>query len=284
MKATLEHIEKNDSQSFEAFIYDSKHFDAPWHFHPYYELTYIEKGSGIRYVGDSIEKFSEGELVMLGTNLPHCWKDTGEPNVRSVIIQWQDDFLGLGWKRKPEFAKIAELLKRSGKGLKFSELIAIEVQLKMNKIVHASGFERMGIFLDILNQLSESSDYKILSKSGFKASTTEQSTNRINKVYAFVASRYQTKIKLSEIASELALSEEAFCRFFKKALNKSFVTYVNEYRINMACRLLLETDKHVSEVAFACGYESLPFFYRQFKRIVKISPLGYRKRQKSNII
>ena len=280
MKATLEYITKSDSQSFEAFVYNEKHFDAPWHFHPYYELTYIEKGSGIRYVGDNIEKFSEGELVMLGTNLPHCWKDTGSPNVKSVIIQWQDDFLGLGWKRKPEFAKIAGLLKRSGKGLKFSKEVSDKIQLRMKMVVEASDFERMATFLEILNQLSKIIDYEILSKSGFKASTTEQSTNRINKVYDFVASNYKSKIKLAEIASVLALSEEAFCRFFKKTLNKSFVTYVNEYRINMACRLLLETDKQVSEIAFACGYDSLPFFYRQFKKVVKTSPLTYRKIQK----
>ena len=113
LKAQFEKVSPSIDSSLHAFVYENNNFDAPWHFHPEYELTYIVKGEGIRYVGNNVEKFEAGDFVLLGSNLPHCWKDSVQNKgaVKSIIFQWNDAILGKDWIEKNEFQSIKELLK-----------------------------------------------------------------------------------------------------------------------------------------------------------------------------
>ena len=279
MKAQFEKITTLRENSFKALSYEDRQFDAPWHYHPELELTYIASSNGLRYVGDSMQKFEERDLVLLGPDLPHCWKNT-EPAgciAKSIVIQWKEDFLGKDWLQKPEFSAIQNLLSLAQHGVKFGSEATSTVETMLFGILDKTPFQRLIFLLEILDRLAGSNDYTLLSGTGFVPNLKFDTSERINKVYNFVGQNYREKITLEEVASLVAMSEEAFCRFFKKTLNKTFFTFLNEYRINLACKFLIETDLQVTQVAFECGYESLPYFYRQFQKFAGCSPGSYKK-------
>ncbi|NMH87924.1 AraC family transcriptional regulator [Flavivirga algicola] len=279
MKAQFEKIAAPLENSFKSFIYEDKRFDAPWHFHPEFELTYIVKGKGIRYVGNNIQKFEEGDFVLIGSNLPHCWKntETNEGFVESIIFQWDENLLGNDWILKREFSEIKKLLHRASKGIKFHKKTAEKHLERLKNILEQTPFKKMIGFLEFLEELSHVKEYEILCSPNFTPILNRKATNRIETVYHFVRHNYDKKIKLNDVSNLVSMSDEAFCRFFKKSFNKSFFTFINEYRINLACKLLSETNKQVRQIAYECGYESLPFFYKQFQKFMNCSPLHFKK-------
>ena len=279
MKAQFEKVTSSEGSSFKFFKYESNKFKAPWHFHPEYELCYIKQGRGIRYVGHSIEDFSEDELVLIGSNLPHCWKTAQDYQGTSIsiIMQWDKDVLGDNWLDKEEFVQIRNLLKKASTGLKFSADTTNKVRPILEKEVENKPFGKIITLLQILQILTEAEEYDRLSVDGYKGILSTEAGDRINLLYNYVEENYKKKITLNEVSSMVSMSEEAFCRFFKRVLNKPFFTFINEYRINIACKLLIESELQVSEIAYQSGYESLPFFYRQFQKFKDTSPLAYRK-------
>ncbi|WNH11952.1 AraC family transcriptional regulator [Thalassobellus suaedae] len=280
MKAKFEKVPESTDSSFISFLYEKENFEAPWHFHPEYELTYIIKGKGIRYVGNSVQNFEEGDFVLLGSNVPHCWKDTNSDSksVKSIVFQFNDTFLGQGWMEKSEFRYIKKLLEKSSRGIKFNVEASKKFSKKLINILNKSSLEKLLSFVKLLESLSAIKSHEFLITDGFVPNLNHKTNERIHRVYNYVHSNYYKKIKLGHVSSSVAMSNEAFCRFFKKSLNKSFFTFVNEYRINRACELLIETNKQVSQIAYECGYESLPFFYRQFQKFIKTSPLEFKNR------
>ncbi|ADV50296.1 transcriptional regulator with cupin sensor, AraC family [Cellulophaga algicola DSM 14237] len=280
MKAQFEKIRPSNNSSFRAFVYEGDDFDAPWHFHPEFELTYIVAGEGVRYVGNSVQQFKAGDFVLLGSNLPHCWKNTSEKTsgVKSLVFQWDTNLLGVDWLDKSEFYSIKKLLKRASEGVCFHAIFSEKMAPKLHEIITNEPLEKLLEFLKLLEEISTVDSYKLLVTPGFTPILNSKTNQRIDVIQDFVANNFTTKIKLEDIAGTLAMGNEAFCRFFKKSLNKSFFTYLNEYRINMACKMLIESKKQVSQIGYECGYESLPFFYRQFDKYMNCSPLTFRKK------
>jgi len=275
MKAQYEKIEHQEFRSFGAYAYEKAEFDTPWHYHPEYELTYILSGRGIRYVGNGFEYFEENDFVLLGPNLPHCWRNTGvqRGNSGAIVIHWDNKLLG---NNNPELHAIAGLLAKAQHGIKYHAGFSMKIKEKLLVMLQQPSFERLITLLSILHELSTTGNGELLNTTAVDASVRNYDHQRINTVYQFVRSRYQEKVTLSQIASEVHMSEEAFSRFFSKVMTKPFFTFLNEYRINAACQLLIETDQPVSDVAMASGFETLPFFYRQFGKFKKLSPKKYR--------
>jgi AraC-like DNA-binding protein/mannose-6-phosphate isomerase-like protein (cupin superfamily) len=279
MKAQYERIERREFQSFGAYAYEKAEFDTPWHYHPEFELTFILSGRGIRYVGNGFEYFEENDLVLLGPNLPHCWRNAGvqKGNSSAIVIHWEEDLLGNGWLSKHEFDSIAQLLAKAQHGIQYSTSFSILMKEKLLAMLNLGSFERLMSFVAILHELATTNDKQLLSTTIVDATVRNYDHQRINTVHQFVRNRYQEKVTLAQIASEVHMSEEAFSRFFSKIMNKPFFAFLNEYRINAACQLLIETDRTVSDVAVASGFETLPFFYRQFSKFKKLSPRKYRE-------
>jgi len=278
MKALFEKIIPLASNSFKAYSYEMDEFDNPWHFHPEYELTYILSSQGVRYTGNSFDNFEKDDFVLLGPNLPHCWKNTGRQTHKAgaIVVHWDNNLLGNEWVEKCEFQNIQKLFKLSGKGLRFESDFARAIKPKLEAFLSLTSFQKLISLLEILNELSLTGKVATLCDSDLQEQLKFVDHERINTIHQFVRSKYAEKITLNDIANHVHMGPESFSRFFSKIMNKPFFSFLNEYRVNAACKMLIESDLQVTQISYACGFESLPYFYRQFKKYKGNSPHQYR--------
>jgi AraC-like DNA-binding protein len=269
--------------SFKVYQYQQDAFYTPWHFHPEYELTYIVSSQGMRYVGANVEHFEEHDLVLLGPRLPHCWKNTEKRHrkAKSIVIQWNEDILGEGWLDKSEFIPIQQLYQRSNRGIKFERQVAYKIRPHLDNLLVQSPFNKLMQLIYILHQLAYTNEFDLLLDEEYVHDLSSKDNDRINNAYNYVRNNYNNSVSLEEAASLASMSEEAFCRFFSRKTGKTFITFVNEYKINLVCQRLIKTDEQIARAAYECGYNSLPFFYRQFKKFKHCTPsefrVGYQK-------
>jgi AraC-like DNA-binding protein len=275
MKAKLEKIELGFKQSILAFEYSEDHFDMPWHFHPQHELTYIEESMGTKYIGDYVGFYEPGELVLLRANLPHCWKNYSDAqiNSKSIVIQWNKGI----YPKVPELAAMFKMFTNASKGLIFDKKTAASFFPRIKQLPKLSNSK---LYIELLQLLTElaNCDYRPLSKAGFTDDLPIEFSSRMSKVHDAVEKRFHEKIYLKEIADLVNMSEQSFSRFFSKMMGRPFFTFLNEYRINIASRMLIDTDLPIAQIGFACGYESLPFFHKQFSKFKYESPHKFRKK------
>lgn len=278
MKAKLEQLSlENKNASFLYYNVKVPAFEFLWHYHPEYELTYIVKGRGKRFVGDSYEDFESGDLVLLGPMLPHAW--VSETNYKfdceAIVIQFSQDFMKSLFQF-PEINDIRDLLIKSKGGLNFRATDESVIFL-IKQLITCKGADAFATFIKVLQQLSYSSSMP-LSSDHFKLLKGNENQQRINKVFMYVQENYNTKISLTRASEIVHLSESAFCKFFKRVTGRTFSDYVNEIRISKACELLLESDKQIELISFETGFESQTYFNRIFLRKKGIRPMLYRQK------
>src|SRR5699024_6342407 len=181
---------------------------TPLHYHPNFEMNFVIKGNGKRIVGDSVENFEEGELIMLAPNIPHRWKnsDSSYGAYSSLVIQWKEDFLGNAWQHTPEFKPIQRLLDLSNKGIKFSRYLGKEIKKNQSDLLELPSFKKLVLFLELLNDLAGSSEFNILCEQQLSLSDNVPNS-RINKVFQFIKENYADKITLAKMAALLNMSE-----------------------------------------------------------------------------
>ncbi len=283
MKAAYRNVLEEKGQSIRVFVFEDKEFPAAWHSHPQYELTFIASSSGMRYIGDHIHNFTSGDLVLVGTNLPHSWKTVGEQQslVKAIIIQFSEDFLGTNWLDKFEFSQIKQLLTLSARGIQFSDATAKALAPTLLQLPEKSAFDKVIGLVQILQTLAQKKEHQLLSTAGFNTSITGEDSKRISTVLTYVKNNVQSKIAISMVASLVGLTEVSFCRYFKKVHNKPFIAFLNEFRIALACKLLIETDLTVSEIGYECGFGSITLLHRLFKKKHFMTPLDYRNQYRS---
>jgi AraC-like DNA-binding protein len=276
MKALLEDIEaKKGNQSFLAYSFSVPSFEFKWHFHPEYELTLITRGSGKRLVGDSYENYETGDLVLLGPDLPHTWVSTPSKKakeVSAVVIQFSSAFIQ-AFLKLPEFKEIALLLSSAPYGLAFSSQgLAEPIAELPNKV----GVEKVGALMLILQQLTTQKPKKLAS-GYFRPVRGTENEKRINIICQYVQKHASEKFSLEKIATLVHLSRSAFCKFFKRATGQTFTDYVNDIRIGNACELLIESEKHINEIAYQSGFDSLTYFNRIFIKKKGVTPRKFRQ-------
>lgn len=278
MKPQLEEIKLGVSQSILAFHYDQARFDAPWHFHPQYELTYIKGSIGTKFIGDFVGPYEPGELVLLSSNLPHCWKDQAnqEAQARSTVIQWNEGIFA----SVPELEKLFRMFQVAAQGIIFNLEDQAHILARVDRLPLLVGqrlyLELLGLLLDL-----STGDFSTLSNAQFRQHLSPEFSSRMAKIHDFIEMHYQRKIYLRELAQLVNMSEQSFSRFFSRVMGRPFFSFLNEYRINVAGRMLIDTDWSVAQIGFACGYESLPFFHKQFNKFKTETPSRYRKRYAS---
>ena len=232
----------SESNPIKARHYDYDRFTYPWHFHSQYEIIYVKESHGLCFVGDCIEKFSAGDVILFGTNLPHYMRSNdiyGSENVTSrvqgTIIQFEQNFMQYSFDYYPQFLQIKMLLEESKRGIIFPKQDAT----------------RVGELLTLGNK-------------------------RIDKIISFINNNYTRNLKLNEIAGMASMNSSAFCRYFKENTGKTLLQYVMEMRVGYACKLLALGEMDISQIAVECGFDSITHFNRTFKQLVNLTPTQYR--------
>lgn len=281
MKANYHKLNNPIEQAFHIRKDIRKYFDDTWHFHDMLELVYIEQGVGGRYIGDSIDSFSEGEVVLLGAKLPHVWKSNflgdGQPKLTecvSIVIQFPKDFLGTSFLQLPESKSINILFKRAERGIVFQKKTKEKLAEKISSLLEYDGMDRLIKFIDLLQFASRSNDYELLASPMFIDNIFNDDP-KINKVFGYVMENFTDDVKLSTAASVAGMNKTAFCRYFKKRTKKTFSSFLNEVRIGHACKLIREDEMQITEAAYLSGYNSPSYFHKQFKFIKGVSPSTY---------
>jgi AraC-like DNA-binding protein/mannose-6-phosphate isomerase-like protein (cupin superfamily) len=263
-------------------------FYSEWHYHDVVELVYIIKGKGTRFIGDNISRFSEGDLLLLGPYLPHVWKNADQQSftnskrkVHAIVVQFPYNMGGDGILEISEFASIRKLLDDSKLGIQFPLAKKHEVKNQLRRMIHQSPFERLITLLTILETLAKNKDANILSSIPFSDYYTKHKSKRIDKIYNHILNNFEKEITLEELASLANMTSTSLCRFFKQSTQKSLSEFINEVRIGYSCKLIIDGKITISDICFQCGYNNLSYFYRQFKKIIGISPAQYQKKVQS---
>lgn len=280
LNASPEYVQARNDHTFLLRNFGVEAFEAPYHFHPEFELTYIVQGEGKRYVGSHMERFGPRDLVLIAPNIPHCWKldaTDASPDAEAVVIQFSPDMLGGILSEKRELMDINNLFISNTVGSKFSEPLAECLEGQLRSLSDKKGLYGFTGLLEILQRLAEDSDSTRFSDDGIRAMPKLIDQQRMGPVLAYLVDHFRGKVSLSEAASLAHMTPPAFCKYFKKATRKTFIDTVMEYRINYAIHQLVQTDKSISEVAFESGFTDVSFFFRAFKRRTKLSPLRYRR-------
>lgn len=288
MRPTLEQIEGTSNSSFLWRRFAQARFDAPFHFHPEIELTYIIKGRGKRMVGRQVSDFEAGDLVMLGSNLPHTWlsPDDALPQaemVEQVVIQFKKAFVGDAFWEIPEMAKVKTLLERAKYGIQIFGKTRDLVANKMNQKPEPPPPQKLINLIDILLVIAESDECQEIDFHFLEYPLTSLDTERFRKVYTYLAENYKSDISLETIAAVANLTPTSFCRFFKKIVRHTFVEALTKFRVNHAANLLSTTEKQVAEICFESGFGNISYFNKAFKQSLGQSPLEYRKRNQKKL-
>ncbi|MDF9798941.1 AraC-like DNA-binding protein [Catalinimonas alkaloidigena] len=284
MKYVEQRLPQEFDKSFTVFREVGEYFPCPWHYHPEYELVLVIKSSGRRMVGDHIGYFEDEDLVFMPPYLPHVWVNdpqffNGEASdvADAIVIHFNEEFLGADFFKIPEMESFINFLKCTNQGLAIHGKARTEINRIMKKMISMNGIQRLASLLSIFDILSQTTEYKALASHGFVQKISLRSSDQFRKVTEYIMLNFQEEISLSEVAQVANMAVTTFCNFFKENFRMTFVEYVNTLRVGYACKLLSESDFHIVEVAYKCGFNNLANFNRQFKKYKKMTPSEYRK-------
>lgn len=280
MKVQLETISEQSDSPFRLLHSPRLNDLFFWHFHPEYELVYVEGASATRHVGRHISNYHGSDLVLIGSNIPHLNFDYGiNTDYHHEVLHIKTEAVKSVFDKYPELVSIKKLLQMSQYGIAFYGETKHRIGMIMKQWYEMDSFAYFTSVLDVLNQLSKSTEFELLHKSPFINRFKLRDQNRLRTIHEFLEKRYDTKITLNEIAAACNLGKEAFCRYFKKETGSTFITFLNQYRISQAKRLLL-SGHSASEACFSSGFESLSYFNRTFKMVAKETPSDFKKRHR----
>jgi len=259
-------------------------FDHEFHFHKTYEFSWIAEGSGKMIAGDYLGQFEKGELFMLGLGLPHILRCDPQDYIpkqkkytKAYSIYFTGEYISSITDDPDLLAALGTLLQRSERGFRVHGETKKTATAITKKIIETDGFERLGLFLQLLHLLSHTPDYTLLASPGYKLQPSQNDMNRFKEVYDYLFKNFQHQITLAEVAGICSMTTNAFCRFFKLKTQKTFVRFLTEIRIGHACKLLQDQNQNIKNLCYECGFNNPVFFFRSFKKITGKTPMEYRK-------
>lgn len=289
MSASFEKIKQQENTSFSIGIFQDNFEECTWHYHNNYEISFITEGSGKRIVADSIEEFQPGDLVFIGKNIPHVWiadKSTMAPTQRKlemVYLQFTDDVLNSGILLLPEFKNIANALVLSERGIRIKDKTLDEVSNLMLQLPYLNKFNRMIVFLELMNIIGGSKSYTLLASNDYIKKRFSTKNKRIETIHQYLMKNYRQEVDLSAIADMVNMAEGSVCRFFKSQMGMTIFEYLNKLKVDFAKQLLMDKNLSIAEVAEDSGFNNLSHFNKQFKKVTNLQPTEYRLRFKKFI-
>ncbi len=266
---------------------DCPYLDVPWHFHPEMEIIYIEKGSGTRFVGDHSEAFEEGDIGLVGPNLPHVWRSDpiyreNIPGLTShvQVVHFHESIFKGPLAKLPELLGINQLLFESQFGIKFFGSARESIEIQMKELILASGIDKLLGLIKILDFMAKTDEKQLLASAGYSKIRKSTDFDRFDKAHRYMIDNFQKNTSLEMVSDIVGMTPTSFCRYFKKRTKKTFHTVLNEIRIGHACKLLIDGKMNISGVAYESGFNNISNFNEQFKKQKGISPSQYLKNRK----
>ncbi|WPU96053.1 AraC family transcriptional regulator [Mucilaginibacter sabulilitoris] len=255
-----------------------------WHCHPELELIYFKKGSGTQFIGDSIKQFKAGDMVLVGSNLPHYWRfddayfhHDENIKVEMIVVHFCENFWGDQFLQLPENKLIKVLLERSKRGLQISGSTKEKMAALLAAMLNTDGADRIIMLLTALNTLATSNPVNYLTSIGFKYDHNESENDRLNNIYEYSVRNFRKKIYLDEIAEIAGVSSNSFCRYFKSKTRKTYSQFIIEIKVGYACKLLIENKLNIKQLCYDSGFNNFSTFHKHFKQVTGKSPLMYQK-------
>ena len=281
MKVVPFQIPKNTAEAFRVQVDDMPHLYNHLHQHPEIQLTVIKESNGTLIAGDYVGPFHAGDVFVIGGNQSHVFRNDEKffrkkSRAVAITIFFDETTFGKNFWLLEEMKSLQQFLKTSSGGFRITGKKKKLLAEKLSLVVNAEGIDRLIIFLEILKILGSRKEMLPLSKPIIQRNIKSYDGNRLNKVIEFTFKEFQRSITLKEVAALANLTPEAFCKYFKTRTRKSYINFLNEIRINHACRLLTE-DKSIAGICYDCGFTNLSNFNRIFKKIKKTAPGEWRR-------
>ncbi|PUB32970.1 AraC family transcriptional regulator [Elizabethkingia sp. YR214] len=283
MKVSFERIIPSEKSSFRTLHNNSPISEFKWeyHYHPEIELVCVISGSGTRHVGYHKSNYTNGDLVLIGSNIPHSGfgLNSVDPH-EEIVLQFREDILHFP-QQETETRAVKDLLERSKYGILYSTDTKKALLPKLKKLLESEGYKRYLLLLEILFELSMCEEYELLNKEIMPYTIISKNKTRLENIFTYVEHHYDKEINIEDIAKLANLTLPAFCNFFKKATHITFTEFVNRYRINKACLLMVQ-DKTISECSYSCGFNNVTYFNRMFKKYTNKTPSEFIRSNSGN--
>jgi len=254
-----------------------------WHYHPEVELIYFKKGNGTQFIGDSIKRFQSGDVVLVGSYLPHYWRfddayfDNGVKTCADVkVVHFNELFWGDSFLNLPENRVIKTTLECAKRGIQIKGKAKQQIADLFNTHLNTEGPGKIIFLMEALMAASRCKDDQ-LSSIAFHHNVDDSDKDRISAIYDYSLAHFKNTITLEEIAEVANISPSSFCRFFKAKTRKTYTQFINEIRIGNACKLLIENKINVKQICYESGFNNFASFHKFFKLINGKSPLNYQK-------
>jgi len=280
MEYIFEKIHVPDKHSFIAREIQLAERKPRIHSHKNFELNFIASGAGRRIVGNNISSFDTNDLVLLGPNLPHSWEilESGKNTPpKCITIHFYENIIRSDFFNIPELEEVFNLLKKADKGIAFKGSKAGKIRTNLEDLVNLTGLESYIQLLNVFNKLLHIEDIEILADTSNYSADFAKDLGQINQVFEYVFLNIEEGIKLNEAAEIVNMAPGSFCRYFKKKTNITFMEYVKEVRIGLAAKMIVETDKSITQICYESGYNNLANFNHYFKSVMNCTPSEYRK-------
>jgi AraC-like DNA-binding protein len=259
------------------------HFYNTYHTHDELQIMLVIKGQGSAYIGDKILDFEEGDIYLLGQNLPHVFKDkpsNGDLEIESISIFFLKEFMGNGFLELPESRLLGTLIEESKRGIQIEGQLLENITENIWNIYNSDGLNRLLMLVDTLEQIAQSEDVSFISSPGYHKPRRLVDGQKINDVFDFMLANYSREVKLEEIAEIAHMSATAFCRYFKHHTRKTYSRFLNEIRVGQACKMLVDDKLSISNICYDSGFKNISNFNRQFKKISGFTPSEYQKQHR----
>lgn len=249
-----------------------------WHLHPQAELILVNQGSGTWLVGDHIGSCQAPQLILFGSNLPHCWQTLNVS--KGYVLQFAFDSNRGIWQ-SPEIESLRDLCNRASRGICFPERVIPAIEKKLEITTRCDPITRLAHFLEIMGIIAgvPKEDCALLSRKEFALTSASIHHKAIDRVIQFTIEHYAENIALEEVLKVAHMSKPTFSRQFKRHTGKTFVDFLNEIRLDRVRHALLETEDSISRIALRSGFGNLSHFNRLFRRHFGLSPSEFRNKQ-----
>ncbi|WP_257667780.1 AraC family transcriptional regulator [Parapedobacter tibetensis] len=284
MKPQLLKVSTGPAHSFSVRRDTVPYANNRWHYHREIELIHFERGWGTQFIGDSIRNFASGDMVLIGSNLPHYWSfdssyfdRDGREEADVRVAHFNDDFWGVDFLDLPENTNIKLLLQNAKQGMAVYGAVRMRVCSILEELLVTEGTKRIILLIEALTAIAQAKDIQLLSSVSFNPHFQRGEKDRINNIYDFALDHFKQRISLDEIAEVAGMSSNAFCRYFKSRTGKTFSQFLIELRVGHACKLLIENNLNVKQICYESGFYNFAGFHKYFKQITGKSPLNYQR-------